>query len=1258
MVTTKVDTTLALNLVKTSINNTTSSTSLLDSGAIMSVISSNFTSKHNIQTYDLSNDIVVQLADANVEVVIKEYAVLDVVLYLLHGPVKLLKLRVGVADIVLNEVIIGRPALAFLNALPEYHIPTGTFYLDKVPLMLSEDTVISKVSVKDHQVQFDVEKNMTIDLNMLPPPVDFDDPDDPVDKPEQKLSDSLRRKIESSRKYLKDHFDWTLDVGTAQKQEDLFDEMLGHVKEFLIFKEQEKCSVSNKDFMDLLLSFQDVFRTTFGGDPCARVSPMPIKLKASADLKGHARINIKLSDDAQLWLKDHLEKLIAMGILVKCRPEDGHVSFSEPVFLIPKKDKDPKKRYRFIQDVRRINANSEVFYYPLPTIEEVMSALFGAKYFSALDMLKGYNQFPVADEASRIFVINTPQGLFRFCRIPMGFVNSVAWYQFTMTEEVLKNLVRKICLVYIDDVLIYSKSADMHLEHIRASLLALRNRGVKCNIKKAEFFKTSIIWIGRQFTPDGVKPNPEMVDAIRRLDITTPQDLQRFYHCISWIRASIPDFSRKIAPLHTLLEQQYTRTYRNKRTRKALAKLKNIDGWNSSHAKLVTRLQDDLLTAVMRAFPNPDWYRHIIMDASLDGWSLFITQTETNDKKVHEAEHQLLATFSGRFTKNQCSWHITSKEAYPLHVAATKANWLLSNTKHPVSIHTDHRNLLLLFAPDSFHSKQYTVDRLLRWCLELQDIRYEIHHLPGELNILADFASRTPIKVARLAPILRSRADAYTRLFRMHRVQACTSLDYLSLDKLVLHQKRFAADIHKLSLDSMEYPLLKKGKLVVANEPEIVALIIMQAHIATGHRGIEPMLKKIKNKYCFLMKDSELREKAVEFKRECLHCRPDSLIIRRELKEHFHASKRFEIIHMDFLFVNQGKDYKYVLVIMDDYSNLVKLVPTESCLATDVVKALVSFQAQHSFASHVTFVSDKASYFVSKVLSEFCKLKGIKQKFSIAYHAFTNGSVERINRPILACLRSLLSQHRIAIKDWHHVLEVVELHLNHLSRRKFDNRSPVGVAHNIQEKDIDHGIYPVYLQDEYKIFDCSKASQEFDKLAEFFEEWHKKHVDSIKEFRNRANARQFTKYINFSVGDWVMISRPKAKQKSKVLFRWQGPAQVIELVGEHLVKVKFLSKDKIEEVHACRVAFYSSDIEGNEMEIAEQFFYDTDAWEIEKFKDIRFEDGVFSILTAWKGFTDLDDSWEPLLDLYEQVPSLVINYLTKIGNTEALALVE
>mmetsp|Transcript_5356 Transcript_5356/g.6181 ORF Transcript_5356/g.6181 Transcript_5356/m.6181 type:complete len:162 (-) Transcript_5356:848-1333(-) len=124
----------------------------------------------------------------------------------------------------------------------------------------------------------------------------------------------------------------------------------------------------------------------------------------------------------------------------------------------------------------------------------------GAILFASLDNLKGYNQFPVSFEASQAFVIMTSRGLYRFLRVPMGYHSSVAWYQFVMQDEVLRDLYYKIALGYLDDIQVFAKSSAQFLLNLRIVLQRYRDFGIKINIRKSTFLQTQIKYCGRVFS--------------------------------------------------------------------------------------------------------------------------------------------------------------------------------------------------------------------------------------------------------------------------------------------------------------------------------------------------------------------------------------------------------------------------------------------------------------------------------------------------------------------------------------------------------------------------------------------------------------------------------------------------------------------------------------------------------------------------------------------------------------------------------------
>lgn len=310
-----------------------------------------------------------------------------------------------------------------------------------------------------------------------------------------------------------------------------------------------------------------------------------------------------------------------------------------------------------------------------------------------------------------------------------------------MQDEVLKGFYYRICIGYLDDVMPFAKDLVQHFGNLRCIFDRYRKYNIKVNLMKTSLVKLDCLWCGRVFSHKGVALNPEFLKAIERIHVpATAQSLQQFYCSVNWLRPSILNFAVIVAPLQALLEKQYALA-NGKRTKRAL-KNKPIVGWNEEHSKAVDAIKDALKRNLVRAFPDSDMDRNVLMDASLDFWSLLITQTapEEANLPINERRHQLLYIQSGRFVNSQVNWHKTSKEAFPFIQAVRSAHYLLGCKFH---VYTDHKNLLAVFQPDG-SAKRHTIERLTRWALELGNYDYVIHHLEGRLNILPDYLSRPP----------------------------------------------------------------------------------------------------------------------------------------------------------------------------------------------------------------------------------------------------------------------------------------------------------------------------------------------------------------------------------------------------------------------------------------------------------------------------------------------------------------------------------
>ena len=210
----------------------------------------------------------------------------------------------------------------------------------------------------------------------------------------------------------------------------------------------------------LLQQFRDVFSTSdtdIGHTTAVRhhidlVENIPFKQR-------HQRIPPAMFDE----LRDHLRELLAAGLI-----RGSHSPWSSNVVLSRKKD----GKLRMCIDYRQLSTNTITDSYALPKSEEILVALGGNHYYTVLDMKSGYHQVEVEESHKQrtVFTVG-PLGFYEFNRLPFGLVNSPATYQ-RLTEEILGDLHLDICFIYLDDLIIFSKTYEEHLDRIHKSFTA------------------------------------------------------------------------------------------------------------------------------------------------------------------------------------------------------------------------------------------------------------------------------------------------------------------------------------------------------------------------------------------------------------------------------------------------------------------------------------------------------------------------------------------------------------------------------------------------------------------------------------------------------------------------------------------------------------------------------------------------------------------------------------------------------------------
>jgi len=707
--------------------------------------------------------------------------------------------------------------------------------------------------------------------------------------------------------------------------------------------------------------------------------------------------------------------------------------FSSNVVLVTKKDGS----LRFCIDHRLLNSRTRKDAYMLPRFDDAVDVLHGARYFSKLDLRSAYWQVEIeeSDREKTAFSVGN-LGFYQCNRMSYGLCNAPASFQRLM-ERCMGDMHLRDCLVFIDDILIFSRNFDEHLERLEAVFRRLVQHGLKLKPSKCELFKTSVEYLGHVISADGISTDPEKVRAISTWPVpSNVKELRSYLGFAGYYRRFVDGYSRIAAPLNKLLEGNST-TAKSKRNKKPLTQWT----WGPDQQKAFDTIKEKLTQPPILGIA--DYSRPFVVHTDASSFGLGATLVQ-----VQEGRERVIAYASRGLRRNERNYPAHKLEFLALKWAVTDKfhDYLYGNT---FSVLTDSNPMTYVLSTAKLDATQH------RWVASLANYNFSLSYKTGKTNTDADGLSRLPEMFSESVKAICLAVSASVPLVE---TLACGAQSHSADETVVppagVKQVAWAAEQHSDQTITRVADLVRGGvrpreeecrsettqvqKLLrewnrlfleegvlyrsASHDGQTVNQLVLPTsqqtiafngiHSEVGHPGKAKSLWLARQRFYWPGMEADI-ERRIGSCRRCV-CRKTPIKPMAELLP-IVTTRPMQLVCIDFLKVDKSKGgYEEVLVITDHFTRYAKAVPCRKTTAHATAKALYEqFIVNFSFPEQIH--SDQGKNFDCKLIKELCQLAGVKKTRTTPYHPSGNGGAERFNRTLLKMLGTLDESRK---SDW------------------------------------------------------------------------------------------------------------------------------------------------------------------------------------------------------------------------------------------------
>ena len=867
-------------------------------------------------------------------------------------------------------------------------------------------------------------------------------------------------------------------------------------------------------------------------------------------------------------VSEHLRRMEKAGVI---RPSNS--PWASPIVLVRKKD----GTHRFCVDYRGLNEVTKADTFPLPRITDLLDQLAGTKYFSTLDLASGYWQIEIDSDSQPKTAFATHCGLHEFKVMPFGLKNAPAVFQRLM-QQVLADLnlpdQPEFVSVYIDDLLVFSRTLEEHIQHLKMVIARLLDYKLKLKSVKCKFIRQEVTYLGHTITPQGLKTGEENIRAVKEFPVPCDvHEVRRFLGLASYYRRFVPCFAKIAHPLHAL-------------TRKDA-----VFDWNSDCQSAFEELKERLTKAPVLAYPQLDKAFQLEMDASGLGVGAVLSQVQ-EDGKNHP-----IAYASRALSPCERNYGITELET--LVVVWSTSHFRDYLYGQDVTIYTDHTAVAAVLHKPNASGKH------ARWWLKVHGsgIRnVTIRYRPGKENSNADALSRSPIgavpsdeTTALPMAVAQITAEDLSSLFlqepteeladdpldtslleqeqkKDHKI--CQMMEYLKSGVLPVDAVKSQAVVAQSSkfalLDGVLYfvdPKNSKERVVVPSHLKEDVILSVHGGPFFGHFSGNRVFKILARSWWWEGMFTDCHN-------HCKGC-PQCCIVRGGEKpskpplQPIPVSRPFQILGIDIMDLPlTEKGNRHVLVIQDFLTKWpwVFSIPDQKTirLVDTLVREIIP-----ECGVPECLLSDRGTNLLSHLMRDVCSQLGITKLNTTAYHPQCDGLTERFNRTLKTMVRKHVDVYGKQWDKYLHGLLWAYRNTPHEAtgeKPSFllygrDCRYPIEAAF-LPSTEVEMADLADYRQE--LALTLTRARDHATQSIQVAQKQYKKYYDKV----NKCSP------VKIKVGDSVLIQFPQEESgKQRKLSRpWHGPYRVVEVTPTGIAAQReYTAKDDIIRVHLNRV---------------------------------------------------------------------------------------